>query len=265
MKSDLKTLRGIFGNPKGDYSVDNLGDVEDIIIKYTSQDLTPRTMKGHNKQLLIEPAYKPLAKLIFDFIHGEGELDEQSFDKWHADTCKKFQKWFNVSSGMPVPLPYGKAQKIVNMTFKNLLCCSHAEKYLGRFVYCHMPLDSYTLDDWFKGDVLKWYQDETHEKVTKGWIPSWSNLDYSNYIWIQDQIRQYLKNADHIYRDEDGKALTPLQAEFYIWPEQKWLRSTKGLFDQDILKDVYPKYHHEALAKQAKEFLEKAEKLKKFI
>lgn len=49
-KSDLKTLREVFGYPKGDYSIDNLGDVENIIIKYTSQDLTPRAMKGNNRE-----------------------------------------------------------------------------------------------------------------------------------------------------------------------------------------------------------------------
>jgi len=74
-----------------------------------------------------------------------------------------------------------------------------------------MPLDSYTLDDWFKEDVLVWYNIQNpSDKKTKGAIPSWSNLDQSTYVWIQDKIRKYLMDSKHNYRDNDGNPLTPL-------------------------------------------------------
>lgn len=32
---------------------------------------------------------------------------------------------------------YGKAQKIINMSFKYLFCCEDAEEHYAHFQYCH--------------------------------------------------------------------------------------------------------------------------------
>lgn len=266
MKTDLPTLRRIFGYPKGNYSIERPEDFETIIIKHTSQDLTPRTMKGHNKQLLIDPVYKPLAKTLYEYIHNNSQLTEATFDTWHKEVCENFQKDFDAACKLATPLPFGKAQKIVNMTFKNLLCCAGSEQYLDRFIYCHMPLDSYTLDGWFKSDVLDWYnsQNPKDKQRKRGEIPSWSNLGQPMYTWIQKQIRGYLMQPKHIYHDDSGKPLTALQAEFYIWSEQKWFRATRDLPEQDILQKTFPLYPNKKLAQMAQQFADMAERLKNF-
>lgn len=267
MKASLTALHKIFPYPKGNYSIDDCDDIKEIIIRYTSQDLTPRTIKGHKKERLIEPVYAPLADALYKYMRSAENFGETEFDTWHRKVCEQFQNNFNSSCESSARLPYGKAQKIVNMTFKNLLGCNGADQHLDKFTHCHMPLDSYTLDGWFKSDVIGWFnsqEENKKEKRKKGDIPPWSNLDFNTYAWIQKQIRNYLKSAKHIYQGEDGHPLTPFQAEFYIWPEQKWLRVAKGLSAQDILKDSFPAYKNEELAQMAQQFADMAKCLKKF-
>ncbi len=87
---------------------------------------------------------------------------------------------------------YGHAQKIVNMTFKYLYCCSGAEKQW--FKDCHMPLDQYTLAWFFTEEGI----------LFQGW--SWFNKE--KYIEVSNTIKSILKS------DILGK-------ELVIWDEFK--------------------------------------------
>lgn len=83
-----------------------------------------------------------------------------------------------------------------------------------------MTLDSYTLN-WFLEDVRDWLKENNNFKFSKNRIPSWSNLDKGedckekfSYLWIQYQIKNYLKQQDEYSQN-------PFIAEFTIWNKYK--------------------------------------------
>ena len=145
-----------------------------------------------------------------DYFNADTPPKTQAeFNEWHHDTCKLFLETLKDDY---VNLCYGKAQKIVNMMFKHLYCLNGAEEYdkRGYFKYCHLTLDSFTLE-WFHRNVVK-----------KGEIGIWSNLRYDdavneheNYIYYISKIEAYF-NGNNI---ENG--LTPFQFEFYMWPDMQ--------------------------------------------
>lgn len=98
-------------------------------------------------------------------------------------------------------ITYGKAQKIVNMTMKQLYCFDNADKYHDTvFSFCHIPIDSIILE-FFKF------------KVEKGW----SGIEsYSDYMRIQDECKkQWDEKTDALGIEGDFKKL--FFAEFIIW------------------------------------------------
>lgn len=248
MKSDITTLRNIFDAQSlkiDELDIESEEDILTTIKKFSSQDLVPRTIKGHNKEALTK-LYEYLAREYCSYFKEDKEYTLGDFDNWHYKMCLEVQTYYKKQ--ISVELQYGKAQKIINMTFKYCFCLKNAEKYINKFQFCHMPLDSYTLDGWFKQDVLSWKNknlENKSDKLLKTKIPAWSNLTDVTYGEIQNIIREYLQKARHIYKDEKRASLTSFQTEFYVWAEQRWLRSIKDLDKQDILKDNFPHYSHE--------------------
>ena len=122
------------------------------------------------------------------------------FDNWHKRVCREFLKDFNdrLLAGKYHPIAYGKAQKVVNMTFKYLSSCDDAQAYAERFKDCHMPLDRNTLD---------WYYTNVCPQVKKSHRLAWSNLTEEEYFEIQNNIRAFLAKSGE----------TPLEAEWRIW------------------------------------------------
>lgn len=111
---------------------------------------TKRTLAGigkysDNKKKTLECI---IEKLKAYFHKEKAPLTEEEFDQIHDELCQLWCKEFE-SLGDGKLGTYGKAQKIVNMSFKYLYCCDNAENYRDYFKYCHMPLDSFTLE-WFK-------------------------------------------------------------------------------------------------------------------
>lgn len=145
-----------------------------------------------------------------DYFNSENSPENQEeFNKWHHETCKLF---LDTLKDDYENLCYGKAQKIINMMFKHLYCLNGAEEYdkQGYFQYCHLTLDSFTLE-WFHRNVVK------KEKVG-----IWSNLrydesktEYENYTYYVYKIKEYYDNN----KIENG--LTPFQFEFYMWPDMQ--------------------------------------------
>ncbi len=130
-----------------------------------------------------------------------------NFDEWHETTCINIKK--EVSG-----LTYGQIQKIVNMAFKYLYCCT--DFYSDKkefFEKCHMPLDSYT---------LKWCKEKGKELRYKESAFQWDGIkwskidDYKYYIKIQEGCRKILENQN------------VLEEEFRIWQKMK---------DEQELKD----------------------------
>ena len=157
----------------------------------------------------------------------------------------------------------GRAQKILNMTFKYLYCTetykTDVEKILS---FLHMTLDGYTLR-WYKDNVVPSYG------LKKGDVPEWSKMDekgkhqYISLICndgIQNRIRCYLKkninyqyviNTEEIAVDTDGGiddtlektqalkpingnsitvSLDPFYAEFIIWEGEIVRAKMESLF-----------------------------------
>ncbi len=186
------------------------------------------------------------------------------YDEWHNGMCNEFIN--KMKATLRRSEPYGKAQKIVNMTMKTIYCLEGAETKAenGYFKHCHMPLDSITLE-WFRKKLAgDWYNPmkKQAEKIKltidkNAPMPSWSALsfeseslsyEYTNYdinirtrvdsrekyhyMFFVTMIREYFKpgNSKNTYA-----GLTPFQAEFFIWPEQQWERSANAIKDQQLL------------------------------
>lgn len=168
-----------------------------------------------------------------------------AFDKWHFDACEaycehmkkeKFPKKFDIT--------FGRAQKVLNMTFKYLYCTGTYKSDVEKLVsFLHMTLDGYTLR-WYKeqivkldpslkvGDVSEW--SKMNEKA-----PKHKYIDLQGDEGIQNRIRKFLSskniyeyiiNTEEILDDEEGEKKNkkelifsqgvspyPFLAEFIIW------------------------------------------------
>ena len=157
---------------------------------------------------------------------------EKKFKESHIRLCNAWINSFEDGSSLGT---YGKAQKIVNMTFKYLYCCTNIDNFENHFKYCHMPLDSFTLE-WCKRNI---------QEIEPNKIGSWSkmkdeksdtykeskNIEKYSYHYYVARIRDYVA----INKIE----LTPLQMEFIIWPKMRLELATENyLF---TLTDEYKK------------------------
>ena len=151
---------------------------------------------------------KDLANKFVDYFKAPAPTTQADFDKWHKDTCDWFLDEFNKKVMRPSgykDISYGKAQKIVNVTFKFLyLYCDIVPGTPGHFTFCHFIIDRYT---------LIWYKDVVCKKL--GTTPPkkpWRDMDYPEYIEIQYNTRKYLGMQEEYSQN-------PFLAEFEIWSE----------------------------------------------
>lgn len=117
----------------------------------------------------------------------------------------KISNIFQSDNGIPKTAKtqcFGKAQKVVNMTFKYLYCLDY--KPNGKnidFSKVDIPLDDFILDFYY-------------EKVAKTKIKkniSWSNIGENDYKNIQNELKSYI-NKENVLKD-----LKPVEAEFLIF------------------------------------------------
>ena len=171
--------------------------------------MAPRTFDKLREDAEIDVATKKsvlreLAEKFVDYFKSPAPATQADFDKWHKDTCDWFLYEFNKEVMKPSgykDICYGKAQKIINVTFKHLyLFCNIVSGNPSHFAFCHFTIDSYTLD-WYKSYV---------DAGCK--IKNWSDMEYPEYIAIQKNIRTYLSSQSK-YPNE------PFLAEFEIWSE----------------------------------------------
>lgn len=216
-------------------------------IELACNDFMARTETVNNKQtlqlsdLLLTDDFekKNLGSILNDFFSKQYN-SQKSFNSWHHETCKWILK--RIHEKYP-NAAYGKAQKILNMTFKYLYCTKYGqEKRKGTenpFKYCHMALDSYTLE-WVYRDVYSRYNEEKkrNEKLTREKTPKWSNLNAPeklpensdnqmhldkngkyDYPSITQLIFDYFEKDWGIKKDNNDIAISPFEAEFIIWRE----------------------------------------------
>lgn len=224
-QEDLKVIFEDYFKNEKQLTVSEAG-IKEIVKKHAYRDMTPRTIKGLTSEK-INVALECLAQKVFKYISSSKTYSKEQFDEWHKKTCEEFiedcKKVLDSSVGEKITA--GKAQKILNMTMKYVFCCLEGEQDKDKFMWCHVALDHFTLENWFSNDVLDWYNDQKGkmDKVAKGRIENWSNLEYGNlenlgsYCWIQECIRDYLSK----FKGHKYEGLTPFQAEFYVWQDEK--------------------------------------------
>lgn len=205
---------------KGETAVMSIKCKDDILlaVKKAYIDMSPRTFikneewwanpentkadKKERKKKKEDDWQKEKNK-VFEWLTGKFldyiENGCKNFNDWHNKLCTEFlQKFTPVLNDYGYQgeesLKYGKAQKIVNMTFKYLYCFDDARENEEKFSKCHMPIDSY---------ILKWYNGISNEKYNG----TWSDMDEPTYKDVQKKISDVLKK----YK--------PFLAEFYIWAE----------------------------------------------
>lgn len=215
-------------------SIDKSGIKESL--RRALNDFTPRTEEIKEKitrDEMLEKLEEEKCGFLAAFEAYFEEVpakNQDEFDKWHNKMCEKFLGCFNDNFK---DLQYGKAQKIVNMTFKNIYCLRDAESKEDYFKYCHIPLDSLTLE-W----VYRTMKPTNRKKYTREKIPAWSKLCYESeesaaelsYKSIQEDIRKHFESRN---KESSGKyKWTPLTAEFVIWPQIQLELAAEGLFNQ---------------------------------
>lgn len=192
-----------------------------VKLAYKDAQRTMKGIKNYNKG----DAFEAVSEKLEEYFNGDACGNAEKFDEKHKELCDKWKKNFpNSNLGT-----YGKAQKIVNMAFKYLYCCKDACEKEDYFKYCHIPLDSFTLE---------WFCRECRDKIVKSKIASWSAIaeydlsdekknndndndnekKYYNYMFFQEKFRE-------MYSENE---LTPLQAEFIKWPEMQMKLSAEG-------------------------------------
>lgn len=158
-----------------------------------------------------EEAFKNLNEKFKNYFNNNAPANTESFNTAHKKLCEIWCNAFSKTSPDVIGT-YGKAQKIVNMTFKYLYCCNNINGFDDHFKYCHMPLDSFTLE---------WYKRTICSKDIKNDM-KWSSLDIQTYEKLSNKIYDYLLTAQQTLIDKNGNKVdlsqTPLIAEFIVWP-----------------------------------------------
>ena len=254
--------------------------IERAVVDLMARTLTPTGKEGKFSAAVVIP----LREKLDEWFDSCEPIIEEKFDKWHAEACGVVldilrEYYYNDKDHNPVQ--YGKAQKIVNMTMKGLYCLPGSEEYEAHFRFCHIALDSFTLE-WFKRAIVE------QEGLSKGKVDSWSTLQYGEinkptymvtrkktdetenqdnteadrdassqeyytYNYIVNRIRDYFDDTN---KNNPYKGLTPFQAEFYIWQEIQLHLATEALFGQDIGRDAAMDYadQHYAVKPNGNEF-----------
>ncbi|MGN1143457.1 MAG: hypothetical protein ACI4SU_02750, partial [Anaerovoracaceae bacterium] len=223
-----------------------------------------RTMHGIDSARR-EKAKNNIIKEMVDYFSMEKSgppENAESFDKIHQSICLAWTKEFSGSSLGT----YGKAQKIINMAFKYLYCYAYVDESLKvYFRFCHMPLDSFTLE-WFKRNVAKNLNDFKSDKL----MP-WSKIENSasneDTFTITENGKQkeyytydFYKNCIRKYIEDNHIKLTPLQLEFIIWPETQLILETENyLFtlDRNLNRNEIREMDLSSKLKKVKELIEK--------
>ena len=233
--NELKKIKDIEDNDEKKKPEDSVKtSIETAVgLAYNDVKRTLHGIDGKGK----EAKSNVISEFYVFFSNHSNALAQSAFDNAHDKLCNAWIGSFDDNSPLGT---YGKAQKIVNMTFKYLYC--YADDILKeRFKYCHMPLDSFTLE-WFKRNI---------QEVDPTKIGSWSKMEDEKsdtikipknkekyyYPFYVKKIVEFINNINQGKPEEDK--LTPLQLEFIIWPQMQLELATENyLF---ALTDEYKK------------------------
>lgn len=208
---------------------------------------------GSDEISLLGDILDPFVTMVWEYFNtNDAPAAQRDFDILHEQFCDEFLR--NIAAAGRYTHTYGNAQKMVNVLFKYLVCFEDAAEFADRFKYCHLALDRYT----YNGYRLPFYRNVVYVSINGRRAPeleSWSQIaTYSDYKGISDDIISYVNSHPKTYNDyidiynrfyhlseasklstEDDYALTPFEAEFFIWAIAK--ACTKTAPDK---KQLYP-------------------------
>ena len=164
-----------------------------ICLAYNDAKRTMRGIAAFQKQK--EDALADIEHLLVSYFSNPAPCCNSDFDQLHDELCSI---WCNAFSQNSLAT-YGKAQKIINMAFKYLRCRKDAECSKKHFQFCHMPLDSYTLE-WMRRNIP-----ECPPKLV------WSNLNGNTYNTCVRLIHNYIQ-SNHLH-------CSAMELEFIVWPK----------------------------------------------
>ena len=254
----------------------NIGDYIEFFIESSQLDMPGKGDLEEAVHWAVEKAYGDAKRTMTGIGKFEDEkknaLDDMrnefkvfftngyqgAFKDMHEGLCKCWTSKFEREDANLAT--YGKAQKIVNMTFKYMYCwcywhCSEKEKWeenkdKKKFQSCHMTLDSYTLN-W-----IYYRKKEKNEKTFNKDI-KWSKLDSENYETIEGFAGEEI--------EEVFGGMPPIEAEFLIWDYEmirektnEWVKvmgkyvEENNLYPNGMVKDSLDK-----TLKDAKDALDK--------
>jgi len=212
-QTERRSLQSINQFPFNERRISNLDDIKLAVREVYAKPFTPRTIRGHEniQKCDLELLLDDLSNIIYYYFRvNKGEnVTEKKFDVFHNKICKWFVRQHNlISTGRCDSICYGKAQKEINMVFKYLTCYSDYHDYWELFNYCHMPIDSYVLQE------LKCrygFSGITGNSIAKYYGSAWSNLSEPQYKNLLTQYRNEFKKR---YTD-----YTCLNVEYYLWAD----------------------------------------------
>ncbi len=207
-EKDWVMLRVLFPYVSFDCKIGNTEQIKDVVKKTAYRDMMPRTLKGigtaKNKkgELCKEKMLDYACTRIISYLNAPVPKAFDEYTAWHRETCDEIVSIF---CDTDVNLTYGKAQKLINIAFKNLLLFKDANEEL--FTYCHTPIDN---------NVLRICREEAKIDCIR---ENWSGIDdYDYYLELQIKIKEYLNSNDNKYfRLENNKPATNLIFDFFAW------------------------------------------------
>lgn len=220
-----------------DKSIASRDDIYKVISVQSYKDMTPRHLKGIGK-------YKNEKVGIFNYItdqlviyFSQPAKSREEFGNWHKEMCEEICRRFSALPG--IEIKHGKAQKLLNITFKQLYCFADAESKADHFKYCHIPIDN---------NIITWC--ENNAGITPP-PTAWSFMSYSDYSKFEDSLYSWLNSKDNTkYRTADGIPCSPLQLDFIAWISKSDTRKGVVMAWQNIIKtsELWNKYKETALS-----------------
>ena len=164
-------------------SIQDKGTIE-VAVELAYDD-AKRTMTGigaHKDER--KEAQGEIVEKLHSYFALSTAPDCNKFDELHKEMCELWHKRFEDIDNLGT---YGKAQKIVNMAFKYLYCCEDANTKEEYFKYCHVALDSYTLEWFFREAGNKTYKivKSVQRGIMQHDIYSWQLLG-TEFIYLKD-------------------------------------------------------------------------------
>ena len=220
--------------------------IERAVVDLMARTLTPTGKEGKFSAAVVIP----LREKLDEWFDSCEPIIEEKFDKWHAEACGVVldilrEYYYNDKDHNPVQ--YGKAQKIVNMTMKGLYCLPGSEEYEAHFRFCHIALDSFTLE-WFKRNVIPWC-----ERDYNCWIKGQQEASYASpqgQLWLANRKGKQKKTvmreklADCTSADAKALAQYLRKADKAVQPERipepYWTQLREAELSKVAAGDYFP-------------------------